>query len=169
MDRKEILRLLMILNEKLKSQGIRGEIILFGGAVMCLCLKSRVSTKDIDAIFEPKSKIYEAALQISEEEGVSKDWLNDGVKGFISENNDIELYESFSNLDIYNSKYEYLFAMKCMACRLDEEFSDKEDIEFLISYLKIKDVEEAENIILKYFPPRLITPKTHYMLKEFFS
>lgn len=43
------------------------------------------------------------------------------------------------------------------------------DIKFLLKYLNITSVEEAENIILKYFPSSLITPKTHFMLVEFLS
>lgn len=169
MNRDKILELLSLLNDKLKRDGIRGEIALYGGAVMCLCLNARGSTHDLDALFEPKSKIYQLAAEIAEEESIRKDWLNDAVKGFISTNDTMDLYDSLSNLDIYTTKYEYFFAMKCMSCRLNEDSSDEDDIRFLINYLNIKDINEAENIILKYFPVNLLVPKTHFMLEEFFN
>ena len=169
MKKEDIYNALILLNEKLKEKEIRGEIFLYGGTVMCLCLNARNSTYDIDALFEPKTKIYELAKEIAEEKGLNENWLNDGVKGFVSDKDEMELFENMSNLDIYNAKYEYLFAMKCMACRLEESSNDRKDIEFLIKYLNIQNVEEAEKIILKYFPQNLITPKTHFMLEEFFS
>jgi hypothetical protein len=49
------------LNEKLHNSDETGELILFGGAVMCLVFGSRGYTRDIDAVFEPKGSIYSYA------------------------------------------------------------------------------------------------------------
>jgi hypothetical protein len=53
MDKMQMLTALHRLNEKLQSSDETGELILFGGAVMCLVYGSRGYTRDIDAVFEP--------------------------------------------------------------------------------------------------------------------
>lgn len=169
MNKQEIYESLQLLNTKLASHDTRGEIYMYGGAVMCLCLNARGSTGDIDALFEPKGLIYRLADEISEENGNPKGWLNDGVKGFVSQNNDMELFESMSHLDIYNTKWKYLFAMKCLSCRTDPDEHDMQDIDFLIDHFGIKSVEEAEGIILEYFDRKMILPKVHFMLVEKFE
>ena len=78
---KEIKKLFEKLNSRLKGEGIKGEIGIVGGAAMCLVYNVRESTKDVDAIFEPSSKIREIAEKIAQEEDIPTDWLNDGVNG----------------------------------------------------------------------------------------
>ena len=83
MLRNEIIKYLNALNEKLQQQNIKGEICLYGGAVMCLVYDARPSTKDVDAIFKPAKNIRKAAKEIAKEYELVDDWLNDGVKGFL--------------------------------------------------------------------------------------
>lgn len=71
-----------------------------GGAVMCLVYNARSSTKDIDSIFEPKTRIYEIAQRIAQRHSLPEDGLNDGVKGFLSERGRFEPYLRLSNLNI---------------------------------------------------------------------
>lgn len=169
MNRKEIIELLKKLNNKLKKADLHGEIYLYGGAVMCLVFKTRNFTHDIDAVFEPKSKIYDLIYEISEEENVPQDWLNDSVKGFISMRNEMIAYsgneEIGENLNVMTPVPEYLFAMKAMSSRTEHE-NEIEDIKFLIKEIGIKTVSQAEEIISKYYPSNMILPKTHYMLSE---
>lgn len=54
MTKDEIKNYLIQLDAKLKSIDVKGEICLYGGVVMCLVYNARPSTKDVDAIFEPK-------------------------------------------------------------------------------------------------------------------
>lgn len=166
MDSVEILRRLNLLNDKLKSKNIKGELTIYGGAVMCLCFNSRLSTSDIDGWFAPKTEIYKAINEITIENGFENGWLNDSVKGFISSRDEVIQMENMSNLRIFRPVDEYQFAMKCMSCRLEEDEHDIEDIEFLIGKIGIESTEQAEQIIEKYFPPSLILPKTHFMLLE---
>lgn len=67
--KQDILKFLTIINEKLKSEGLRGEVALFGGSVMCVAYNARMLTKDIDAVFEPKNAIYKIAEEIRIKKG----------------------------------------------------------------------------------------------------
>ena len=58
---EEIKRYLSELNEELRSMDVKGEICLYGGAVMALAYKARPDTDDVDAIFEPVRYIQKAA------------------------------------------------------------------------------------------------------------
>jgi len=60
------------------SKNVKGEICLYGGAVMCLVFDARPSTKDVDAIFHPAEIIRKAAKEISNDYELVDDWLNDG-------------------------------------------------------------------------------------------
>lgn len=168
MTTEEIKFRLSLLNERLRQKKIEGELTIYGGAVMCLCFHSRESTSDIDGWFAPKSEMYEAINEVTMTNNFDEDWLNDSVKGFISRNDEVVELEglSFSNLKIYRPVDNYLFAMKCMSCRLEKDEHDIEDIEFLIRKIGITSTEQAEKIIEEYFPPSSVLPKTHFMLLE---
>ncbi len=165
LNRDEIIKYLELINQKLKQRGSKGQIGLFGGTVMCLVYNARKSTKDIDGVFQPKTLIYEIAKEIARENNLNEDWLNDSVKGFLSASGDTRVYKNFSNLTVYIPSPEYMLAMKCMAARMVAS-KDIDDIKFLLDYLDISSVDEATIILEKYFPPKLIQPKTIYMLME---
>lgn len=163
--KQDILRFLSIINEKLKNEDLKGEIALFGGSVMCVAYNARMLTKDVDAVFEPKNAIYKIAEEIRKEYGLKKGWLNDSVKGFLSEKNDVRVYKKFSNLIVYTPAPEYMFALKCYSARLGES-SDIEDIKYLLCHLRIKEYSQAVRIIENYIPAKRILPRTKYLLLE---
>ncbi|MEQ9450219.1 MAG: DUF6036 family nucleotidyltransferase [Pseudomonadales bacterium] len=165
-DQTDIEHLLKSLNEELGKQGTTGEIYLVGGAVMCLAYKTRASTKDLDAYFEPTKEIRDAAQRIAERENYPTDWLNDAVKGFLSTKGDYEPYLDHSNLKVFVAKPEYLLAMKCLAMRLGQEFHDEEDIRFLLRYLNISSYQTAIELVQKYYSLEQIPQKTLYALEE---
>jgi hypothetical protein len=59
-----------------------------------------------------------------------------------------------------------MLAMKCMSARLEEESQDRNDIDFLIDRLNLKNLESIIEIVLKYYPPDSIQPKMQYLLEE---
>ena len=165
MDKNQILENLNLLNNELAIKNVKGKVALVGGAVMCLVLKTRESTYDIDAIFEPKSIIYDCIENVTHKKNLSKDWLNDSVKGFISTEATFQIHLELSNLDVLVATPEYMLAMKCLSSRADSE-SEMEDIKSLISYLKICTYEEVEAIMLKYYPISRFQAKTRYVIQE---
>ena len=165
MNREQILENLILLNNELAAVNVKGTIALVGGAVMCLVFKTRESTHDIDAIFEPKSIIYECAEKVARQKSLPTGWLNDSVKGFISPEASFRTHFEFSNLDILVATPEYMLAMKCLSSRADSE-SELDDIKNLLLILGIKSYEEVEAIMLKYYPISRFQTKTKYVIQE---
>lgn len=166
-DAKKMIQLFKNMNKMLKKRNEKGEIGIVGGAVMCLVYNSRAMTRDVDAIFEPSAIIREIASQIALEEGLPKDWLNDGVKSYIQPNFAREEIISLSHLKIWAPEAKYMLAMKCLSSRVDS--NDGEDIKFLIDYLKLKTPQEVFSIIEEYYPKKQIEPKTQFFIEEIFD
>lgn len=68
-SRARIMEALTALGEDLTRLGVRGQIYIVGGAAMALAYSTRRVTRDIDADFEPKMVIYEAAARVAEDLG----------------------------------------------------------------------------------------------------
>ncbi|MCL2074184.1 MAG: DUF6036 family nucleotidyltransferase [Marinilabiliaceae bacterium] len=165
LNKETIIYFLELLNEELIKKNVSGEISMVGGAVMCLCFGARVSTRDIDAIFEPKMIIYDCVKNIAMKCGLPEDWLNDGVKGFLSRDATFKVYREMSNLRIFVASPEYMLAMKCLSSRLDN-LDELEDIKFLVKYLELTSLEQVIEIITKYYPIRMFLPKVQYTIME---
>lgn len=168
MTKEEMLLYFDALNQELSKRAVVGELYLTGGAVMCLVLHARPTTKDIDALFEPKTKLYEAASSVAKEFALNKDWLNDAVKGFLSAKGKFDEYEEKSNLKIFTAAPEYVLAMKCLSMRLGES-EDFSDVEFLIAHLQIKSRSDVLHLVSKYYPEEQIPQRTYYALEEIFE
>lgn len=166
LSRAMIRRLFKSLNDELAREAAVGEVYLVGGAVMCLVFNARSSTQDVDAVFEPKSKIREAARRVADKHGVSQKWLNDAVKGFMSDRGSFAPYLSMSNLNIFTAQPEYLLAMKCLSFRIGPEFADEEDVRYLLRFLNIDTLQDALDVIKRYYPEEMIPQKAYYALQE---
>lgn len=164
MTKNEILSALKKLNDKLKLDDSMAEICIVGGAVMCLVFNAREQTKDVDAIFHPKSKVYKLAKLVAKDQGLPEDWLNDSAKAYV--NSKVEQVEvlNLSHLKIFAPSAKYMLAMKCLASRVGTK--DEDDIEFLIKYLRLKKVDDVMSIVASFYEAKLIQPKTQYMIEE---
>jgi len=164
LSREQILKYLKLLGEELHIRGMHGEILLTGGASMCLVHEARDMTKDIDALYEPKTIINKIVSDIAEQYDLPVDWLNDGVKGFVGDNADVEDYIALEGLRVQTVSTEYLLAMKLMSARYGEK--DYDDIRFLFNKLNVDSIDTAYDIIQKYYALNRILPKTRYIIEE---
>ncbi|HLY04717.1 MAG TPA: hypothetical protein VKR31_03120 [Rhizomicrobium sp.] len=157
------------------------EISVYGGAALVLTMPHRVATRDVDAVFEnDRSFVRQAAATIAEEFGWPENWLNDGVKGFLSRSDtDAEsknLFRTYPTgsqpgLRVFIASPPYLFAMKCLAMRAGgvEQAQDISDIRKIGEVLGIRAATEALEVVARYYPSGQIPPKTRFGIEEIFG
>jgi hypothetical protein len=162
----DIRRLFALLNEELRSSATAGELFLVGGAVMCLAYAVRPSTQDVDAEFRPTARVREAAARVGARAGLPQDWLNDGVKGYMSAQGDFASFLELDHLHVMVAQPAYMLAMKCLAMRIGAEFHDEDDVRYLLRHLDIRTYDRAVAVIEKYYPIERFPPKTLYALAE---
>ena len=166
LTRDDIGRLFTLLDQELAAVGAIGELYLVGGAVMCLVFDARPATRDVDALFEPAQVVREAAARVAARAGVPDRWLNDAVKGYLGTRSAFDAFLDLPNVRVFVARPEYLLAMKCAAMRLGEEFHDLDDVRYLLRYLDISTVDEALEIVTRYFEEGQLQPKTRLALEE---
>jgi hypothetical protein len=166
LTRGDILKLFELLGEEMATSGTRAELFLVGGAVMCLAYAARPSTQDVDALFRPSKQVREAAARVAARVGMSPEWLNDGVKGFMSADGDFAPFLEMDHLSVMVAQPEYLLAMKCLAMRIGAEFHDEDDVRYLLRHLDIRRYDPAVSVIEKYYPLDRFPRKALYALAE---
>jgi|GEM_PF-122813 len=166
-DAATIRDLLAELGRRVEQQGVHARIFIVGGAAMALAYNSRRITRDIDAVFEPKTIIYEEARRMSNDiPGLPPDWLNDGVKGLMPTSTTTALAtETFATtgISVGVASAEYMFAMKASAARSEV---DRDDLRTLIGELGIKSTDEALAILERHYNADRLTPKSQFILDE---
>lgn len=102
-DRETLERALAELGRRAFAAGRTVEIVIYGGSALLLTLNRQINTGDVDAVFEGnKDFIRKLAAEIAEEFEWDENWLNDGVKGWLS-NRDADpdvkaLFKSFGGV-----------------------------------------------------------------------
>jgi hypothetical protein len=169
------------LGELAAADGKRIDISIYGGSALVLTTDFRVGTQDVDAVFEnDREFIRKASRIVAQEFGWPETWINDGVKGFLSESDSgasaKSLFRSYPQetgpgLRVFVATPAYLFAMKSLAMRAAgaERASDVEDIRWLGSMLGILTAADALALVMRYYPEGRISPKTRFGLEEIFG
>jgi hypothetical protein len=163
---ERIRELFELLNQRLTAEDVVGELYLVGGAVMCLAFAARPSTADVNAVFVPKEAVRRLARRVAADAGVADGWLNDAVKGFLSDRGDFSPWLELSHLKVFVPVPAYLLAMKCLAFRLGPEFHDEDDVRYLLRYLNLERAQDALAIVEGYFPAERVPVKTRLALQE---
>lgn len=165
--RATIVAALQALGDELTRRGVRGQIFVVGGAAMALAYSTRRVTRDIDAVFEPKAAIYEAAAKVAEDLRLPEDWLNDAAKAFMpGKDEDPRPVPDIQGIEITTASPRYLLAMKLMATRIGE---DDEDIEALIRECGIGSTQEALRLVERMYPTHEPLLKARLFLESLFE
>jgi len=167
LNKQDMLNYFEEINRRLAVDEKHGDILIAGGAAMTLVHNARLSTHDIDAIFRPKEDLRQMVSDIAKAYELNDDWLNDGVKGFITENMSHSVILSYSNLTVSSLDAEPLLAMKLTSARTLSK--DMEDSIFLMKALDIESLEQLFAIIEKYAHPNMRTVQAKYFTMEAFE
>jgi hypothetical protein len=174
LTKDDILRGLRKIDVKAKESSILIDLAIYGGAALAIAFDIGRATRDVDAVVRGDPDFLRAiAADVAEEEGWPRDWLNDGVKGFLSSEEEMLLMESFpgsprGGLRVHVPSPAYLFAMKCMAMRPEgiDGSHDVTDIEALANKIGIKNLSEALSLIEGFYPSSRIPPKVRFGVEE---
>jgi hypothetical protein len=148
-----------------------------GGAAIVLLFVARPATRDVDAVVSGDVAFVRVQTQrVAHERGWREDWLNDSVKGFLSDrHNDPDVLRLFrtypsereAGMRVFVARPEYLLAMKCLAMRVGTPGSrDADDIKTLIRHLGLSNADQVLEIVASYYPNRLIRPRTQFGVQE---
>jgi len=174
LTKDDILRGLRKIDEKARIAGMLIDLAIYGGAAMAIVFDARQATRDVDAVVRGSPDFLRgAAAEIAAEENWPADWLNDGVKGFLSDNESMILMKGFpgspqGGLRIHVPTPSYIFAMKCMAMRPEgiDGSHDVSDIELLANAIGVKTPDEAFSIIEGFYPASQIPAKVRFGVEE---
>ncbi len=166
MKRTEIIDALTALAAELDRRGVSGEMYIVGGAAIALAFDERRATRDIDAVFEPKSVVYEAAEAVAEQRGLPGGWLNDAVKGFLAgQDSDAAPVLDLPGLRCLTASPEMLLSLKVLAHRVGE---DEADLRLLASELGVERADEVLAIAERTYGDRL-DPAAHFFVEQVFD
>jgi hypothetical protein len=153
MDRKEIIAALTALAGELERRGTSAEMYVVGGAAIALAFDERRATRDIDAVFEPKNLVYEAAATVADRLDLPPGWLNDAVKGFLGGDDPAAApVLDLPGLRVLAASPEILLALKVLAHRVGE---DEEDVRLLASELGLTSAEQVLALAERTYGDRL--------------
>jgi hypothetical protein len=116
------------------------DVAVYGGSCLMLVSNFRIATADVDAVAAVDQGFLDTAAQaVATRRGWPRDWLNDGVRTYLSPQ--VEgfaqhaLFRTYPNeqapgLRVFVPTAEYMLAMKLMALRIDPatDRNDREDI-----------------------------------------
>jgi hypothetical protein len=168
LDRAAIESLIAELGARCAAKGFDAELFLVGGAAMALAYSRLRTTRDLDAVFEPRTRVYEEARRLADDRGLPTDWLNDGVKGLLPDRSDTGPQVTFvsSGISVAIASAEYLFAMKAAAARQE---ADGADLLTLAGILHITTQAEAMAMVERFYDPSRLSAKSRFFIEGVLS
>jgi len=163
--REEIVGALEELGRRLELSGERVELYIIEGAAVALAFARGRVTRDIDAVFVPKNRIYEVAAAMAEEDtSLGPNWLNDAVRGFLPSVEDSHAQVIMDSPGIRGlvASPTRLLAMKVFAARVDR---DRDDILALCELAGISTISEVLDMTNELYGD-LLTPKSRFLTTE---
>jgi hypothetical protein len=164
----------MELGAHARREGKVIDLAVYRGSALMLTANFRVASEDIDAVVEgDQSIIARFAEDIARRRGWPRDWLNDGVRTYLSPQVDSlqehhVLFRAYPSeqepgLRVFVPSPEYMLAMKFMAMRLDPTGakSDLADILNLMDVVGLTTPEDAIDFAAAFYPEARISARLH--------
>ncbi len=170
-DRDDLAVGFMELGSEAAACGKVIDLCVYGGSCLMLVSDFRQSSADVDAVaITDQAFIDRIAKTIAAKRGWPDDWINDGVRTFLSPlvdaPDDHVLTGTYPTevrpgLRVYVPTPEYMLAMKLMAMRIDEATGskDKNDILSLMSVVGIQSKHELISTASAYYPEAKVSAK----------
>ena len=166
LDATMVRRLLTEVGAELDAEGMVADLFLVGGAAVALAYDARRLTRDVDAVFVPVQQVRRAAARVAERHGLSSDWLNDAVKGFLPPGvPPSRLVLDVPGLRVEAAEPRYLLALKLRAAR-DEDVAN---VRLLAEPAAIRTAQDALELLEATFPPSLLTARVRFFVEEVFA
>ena len=154
------------LGRRALAEGRQIDIAVYGGSALILASNFRLSTAGVDAVATfDQSDVDRMTRAIAQERGWPADWLNDGVRTYLSPSVGgvathhalVRSYpsEAAPGLRVYVPTAEYMRAMKLSALRVgesDQTGKDRDDLKNLLALCKITTAEEALEFAASFYP-----------------
>jgi len=132
------------------------DVAVYGGSCLMLVSNFRISTTDVDAVAAVDQGFLDAAAQcVAARLGLPRDWLNDGVRTYLSPHVEgFELHTLFRTypneqtpgLRVFVPTAEYMLAMKLMALRIEPQ-AGRNDLEDIINLMQVTALKEKADIV----------------------
>lgn len=161
-----------------RDQGKVIDVAIYGGSCLMLVSNFRIATKDVDAVAAIDQKFLDSAARVvADRHGWPHDWLNDGVRTYLSPaaegGQHHELFGSYPDeispgLRVFVPTPEYMLAMKLMAMRIDVA-TDRKDLDDILNLLEVVGLKRKEDVIAfaaGFYPEARISAKMRLALDD---
>ncbi len=168
LGKERITELLFELGRRCAASGVSVDMLVVGGGAIALAYNGDRTTRDIDAIFEPKMRVYAITKIMADELGLPRDWLNDGVKGLLPDFKDggLQFTVAGEGIRIVVPSPEYLFAMKAVSARIG---IDDDDVRLLGRRIGITSAAEAFEAVERFYRRERVSAKAGFYLETIFQ
>jgi hypothetical protein len=146
------------------------DLAIYGGSCLILVSNFRTTSDDVDAVAVADQDLIDRfAGIVAQRHGWPPDWLNDGVRTYLSPAVEIpdahELFATYPHeakpgLRIYVPTPEYMLAMKLMALRIGpDDGKDLDDVLNLMPVVGLKGKNELVEFTAQFYPEARISGK----------
>lgn len=165
------------LGERAAADGRIIDLVVYGGSALMLVSNFRTASADTDGVArQDQTYLDRAARIIADERDWPSDWLNDGVRTYLSPlaENDKSHHlfatypdEANPGLRVYVPTPEYMLAMKLMALRIEPlGGKDFDDILNLMQVINISGKNEIVDLAAQFYPEARVSGKLHLALDD---
>ena len=167
LGRDELERAFTAPGERLARRGIVADVFIVGGAAMALAYDAERVTRDVDAVFVPHGIVHEEALNVADDLGLPRWWLNEQASVYVSGKDDPGKRRVFDHpgLRVTAASPDHIFAMKALAARA----RDIDDLRVLARIAGIQTADDALAVASEFYPDEPVPPRSAAILRELFS